>query len=82
MKDIIVTDRAPKPIGPYSQAVRANGFLFAAQVALDPNTNTFPGGNAAQQTERVLENLKAILAHAGLTLSLICRSPFAQIGCP
>ena len=40
MKDIIVTDKAPKPIGPYSQAVRANGFLFTAQIALEPNTNT------------------------------------------
>ena len=44
MKDIIVTDHAPKPIGPYSQAVRANGFLFTAQIALDPNTNTFLEG--------------------------------------
>ena len=68
MKDIIVTDKAPKPIGPYSQAVRANGFLFTAQIALDPNTNTLLEGDVAQQTERVLENLKAILTHAGLTL--------------
>ena len=74
MKDIIVTDHAPKPIGPYSQAVRANGFLFAAQIALEPNTNTFPGGDAAQQTERVLENLKAILTHAGLTLSHVVKT--------
>ena len=74
MKDIIVTDHAPKPIGPYSQAVRANGFLFTAQIALDPNTNTF----LAQQTERVLENLKAILTHAGLTLSHVQRAKFFQ----
>ena len=74
MKDIIATDHAPKPIGPYSQAVRANGFLFAAQIALDPNTNTFPGGDAAQQTERVLENLKAILTNAGLTLSHVVKT--------
>jgi 2-iminobutanoate/2-iminopropanoate deaminase len=67
VKDIIKTDKAPKPIGPYSQAVRANGFLFAVQIALDPNTNTFLEGDVAQQTERVLENLKAILTHAGLT---------------
>src|ERR1700719_4721215 len=63
MKEIIVTDHAPKPIGPYSQAVRANGFLFTAQIALDPKTNTLLEGNVAQQTERVLENLKAILSH-------------------
>jgi 2-iminobutanoate/2-iminopropanoate deaminase len=55
MKDIIVTDHGPKPIGPYSQAVRANGFLFTAQIALNPNTNTFLEGNVAQQTERVLD---------------------------
>ena len=71
MKDIIVTDHAPKPIGPYSQAVRANGFLFTAQIALDPNTNTFVEADVAQQTERVLENLKAILTHAVLTLSTV-----------
>ena len=74
MKDIIVTDKAPKPIGPYSQAVRANGFLFTAQIALDPNTNTLLAGDVAQQTERVLENLKAILTHAGLTLSQVVKT--------
>ena len=74
MKDIIVTNHAPKPIGPYSQAVRANGFLFAAQIALDPNTNAFPGGDVAQQTERVLENLKAILTQAGLTVSHVVKT--------
>ena len=74
MKEIIVTDQAPKPIGAYSQAVRANGFLFTAQIALDPKTNTFLEGNVAQQTERVLENLKAILAHAGLNLSHVVKT--------
>jgi 2-iminobutanoate/2-iminopropanoate deaminase len=73
MKEIIVTNDAPKPIGPYSQAVRANGFLFAAQIALDPNTNILEG-DAAQQTERALENLKAILTHAGLTLSHVVKT--------
>jgi 2-iminobutanoate/2-iminopropanoate deaminase len=74
MKDIIVTGHAPKPIGPYSQAVRANGFLFAAQIALDPHTNTLLPGDVAQQTERVLENLKAILTHSGLTLSHVVKT--------
>jgi 2-iminobutanoate/2-iminopropanoate deaminase len=74
MKDVIVTGHAPKPIGPYSQAVRANGLLFAAQIALDPNTNTLLSGDAAQQTERVLENLKAILTHAGLTLNHVVKT--------
>ena len=73
MKEIIVTNDAPKPIGLYSQAVRANGFLFAAQIALDPNTNILEG-DAAQQTERALENLKAILTHAGLTLSHVVKT--------
>ena len=75
MKDIIVTDRAPKPIGPYSQAVQANGFLFTAQIAPDPNTNTLLEGDVAQQTERVLENLKAILTYEGLTLSHVVKTP-------
>ena len=74
MKDIIVTDKAPKPIGAYSQAVRANGLLFTAQIALDPNTNTFLVADVAPQTERVLENLKAILTHAGLTLSHVVKT--------
>jgi len=74
MKDVIVTGHAPKPIGPYSQAVRANGLLFAAQIALDPNTNTLLEGDAAQQTERVLENLKTILTHAGLTLCHVVKT--------
>jgi 2-iminobutanoate/2-iminopropanoate deaminase len=74
MKNIIATDHAPKPIGPYSQAVRAHGFLFAAQIALDPNTNTLLEGDVAHQTERTLENLKAILTHAGLSLSHVVKT--------
>ena len=74
MKDIVATERAPKPIGPYSQAVRANGLLFAAQIALDPKTNCLVDGDAAQQTERVLENLKAILVAAGLGLSDVVKT--------
>jgi len=66
MKDIVLTDKGPKPIGPYSQAVKANGFLFASgQVALDPRNNEFLGGDIRQQTERVLENIKAIVEAAG-----------------
>ena len=72
MKDIIVTDRALMPIGLYSQAVRADGFLFSALIALDPNT--FLERDVAQQTERTLENLKAILMHAGLTLSHVVKT--------
>jgi 2-iminobutanoate/2-iminopropanoate deaminase len=66
MKDIVLTDKGPKPIGPYSQAVKSNGFLFASgQVALDPRNNEFVGGDIRQQTERVLENIKAIVEAAG-----------------
>jgi 2-iminobutanoate/2-iminopropanoate deaminase len=72
--ELITTDHAPKPIGPYSQAVLANGFLFTAQIALDPNTNAFLEEDVAQQTERVLQNLKAILTHEGLTLSHVVKT--------
>ena len=66
MRDIVLTERGPKPIGPYSQAVRANGFLFiSGQVAFDPATSQITGTDAAQQTQRVLENLKAILEAGG-----------------
>ncbi len=66
MKAIVLTDRGPKPIGPYSQGVRANGFLFiSGQVAFDPVTSQITGTDAAQQTQRVLENLKAILEAGG-----------------
>jgi 2-iminobutanoate/2-iminopropanoate deaminase len=66
MKDIVLTDKGPKPIGPYSQAVKSNGFLFASgQVALDPRNNEFLGGDIRQQTERALENIKAIVEAAG-----------------
>ncbi|HYW31613.1 MAG TPA: RidA family protein [Gemmatimonas sp.] len=60
------TDLAPKAIGPYAQAVRANGFLFTAgQIALDPVTMEIVSGDVAAQTERVLQNLSAILSEAG-----------------
>ena len=66
MKDIILTERGPKPIGPYSQAIKANGFLFiSGQVALDAKTGEFQGGDIRQQTERVLENLKGIVEAGG-----------------
>ena len=70
MKDIVLTDRGPKPIGPYSQAIKSNGLLFiSGQVALDPKTGEFSGGDIRQQTERVLENLKGIVEAGGSHLS-------------
>lgn len=69
MKEIISTDRGPKAIGPYSQAIRANGFIFiSGQVAFDPATSQLIEGDISQQTARVLENLKAIVEAAGSSL--------------
>jgi 2-iminobutanoate/2-iminopropanoate deaminase len=75
MKEVIATDLAPKAIGPYSQAVRANGFVFVSgQIALDPNTQKLVPGEIMVQTERVLENLKAILSAAGSSLEKVVRT--------
>jgi len=69
VNEIISTDKAPKAIGPYSQAVRAGGFLFTAgQIALDPASGQIVEGDVARQTERVMQNLKAIVEAAGSSL--------------
>jgi len=69
MKEIISTDKGPKAIGPYSQAVKANGFVFTAgQVPFDPATGQLVEGDVGRQTARVLENLKAIVEAAGSSL--------------
>ena len=66
MRDVVLTDRGPKPIGPYSQAVRVNGFLFVSgQVALHPQTGEMSTGDVREQTERALENVKGIVEAAG-----------------
>ena len=73
--ETIATDRGPKAIGPYSQAVRANGFVFlSGQIALDPTTQQIVEGNVAVQSERVLENLKAILEAAGSSLQHVVKT--------
>ena len=75
MPDAISTDRAPKAIGPYSQAIRANGFLFVSgQIAIDPATNQFAGGDTAEQTKRVMENLKAIVEAAGSSFDRVVKT--------
>jgi len=75
MKDIVLTDKGPKPIGPYSQAVKSNGFLFASgQVALDPRNNEFLGGDIRQQTERAMENIKAVVEAAGSNLHHVVKT--------
>jgi 2-iminobutanoate/2-iminopropanoate deaminase len=73
--DFVATSGAPKAIGPYSQAVRANSFLFTAgQVALDPRTGELVAGGIAEQTTRAMENLKAILAAAGTDFSRVVKT--------
>jgi 2-iminobutanoate/2-iminopropanoate deaminase len=69
MREVVSTNRAPQAIGPYSQAIRANGFIFTAgQIALDPATGQVAEGDVARQTTRVLENLKGIVEAAGSSL--------------
>lgn len=64
----VSTDKAPAAIGPYSQAIIANGLLFTAgQIALDPATGQLVAGGVAEQTERVMSNLDAVLAASGAT---------------
>jgi 2-iminobutanoate/2-iminopropanoate deaminase len=75
MRDVILTDRGPKPIGSYSQAIRTNGFLYVSgQVALDPKTGEMTGAEIRQQTERTLENLKGILEAAGSNLHHVVKT--------
>lgn len=69
MREIISTEKGPKALGPYSQAVKANGFIFTAgQGAIDPSTGKLVEGDTAIQTARVMENLKAIVEAAGSSL--------------
>jgi 2-iminobutanoate/2-iminopropanoate deaminase len=69
MKEIILTEKGPKPLGPYSQAIRANGFIFiSGQGAIDPATGELVAGGVVEQTTRTLENLKAIVEAAGSSL--------------
>lgn len=69
MRQVISTGSAPKAIGPYSQAIRAAGLLYlSGQTPLDPATGTMVEGDIGKQTERVMENLKAVLTAAGSSL--------------
>lgn len=75
MKDRVQTDRAPQAIGPYSQAVKANGFVFASgQIPIDPATGQVIEGSIAEQTERVLNNIKAVLEAAGSSLERVVKT--------
>ena len=74
MREVISTDKGPKAIGPYSQAIKTNGFIFiSGQGAGDPATGKIVEGGAAEQTARCLENAKAILEAAGSSLDRAVR---------
>jgi 2-iminobutanoate/2-iminopropanoate deaminase len=80
MRDVISTKEAPQAIGPYSQAIRANGFVFVSgQVAIDPATQQVISGDVAVQTDRVLKNLSGILQAAGSGLEkVVCSTVFLK----
>jgi 2-iminobutanoate/2-iminopropanoate deaminase len=74
MRQVISTDNAPKAIGPYSQAIRANGLIFVSgQTPIDPATQQLLNGNIGEQTERVLRNIEAILTQAGSSMAQVVR---------
>ena len=75
MRVIISTDGAPQAIGPYSQAVRADGLVFASgQIPIDPGTGEFVPGGIAEQTEQVLRNLTAVFEAAGVTMNQVIKT--------
>ena len=75
MKEIIQTEQAPKAIGPYSQAIRSNGLVFASgQIPIDPATGQFVSGGIAEQTEQVIKNLSRVLEAAGSGLNRVVKT--------
>ncbi len=75
MKKVVKSDKAPQIIGPYSQAIEANGIVFVSgQIPLDPKTNLLISGDIREQTIRVMENGKAILAEAGCRMDQIVKT--------
>jgi 2-iminobutanoate/2-iminopropanoate deaminase len=74
MREVIATDQAPKAIGPYSQAIRAQGLIFTSgQIPIDPATAQIVGSDVSAQTDRVLKNLAAILRASGSSLEKVLR---------
>ena len=74
MREVIATEQAPQAIGPYSQAIRAQGLIFTSgQIAIDPATAQIIAGNVSAQTDRVLKNLAAILQASGSSLEKVLR---------
>jgi len=75
VRERIQTDNAPAAIGPYSQAIKAGGFVFVSgQIPIDPQTGQFVSGGIAEQTEQVLKNLAAVLEAAGSSLDLVVKT--------
>ena len=75
MQQVIATDRAPRPVGPYSVAIATDGLVFcSAQAGLDPRSGTLAPGGVGPETEQALQNLEAVLAAAGLTLRDVVRT--------
>ncbi len=75
MREVVSTKDAPQAIGPYSQAIKANGFVFTSgQIGIDPATQQVVAGDVAVQTDRVLRNLSEILEAAGSGLGKVVRS--------
>ena len=74
-KKIVNTEKAPKPIGPYNQAVKAGDFLFiSGQIAINPQTNELIEGDVSAETKQVMENLKAIVSEADLTFAHVVKT--------
>ncbi|HLD99287.1 MAG TPA: RidA family protein [Bdellovibrionota bacterium] len=74
-KEVILTSLAPQPIGPYSQAIKANGFIFCSgQIGLDPRTGQVAGPDVETQARRAMENLKAVLEEAGVGFDSVVKT--------
>jgi 2-iminobutanoate/2-iminopropanoate deaminase len=75
IKESVQTDNAPKAIGPYQQAIKANGFIYTAgQIPIDPKTGNLVEGDISAQTRQVLENLKAVLEAGGSALDRVVKA--------
>jgi 2-iminobutanoate/2-iminopropanoate deaminase len=73
-KQVIFTDNAPRPIGPYSQAIKSNGFIFVSgQIPIDPASGTVLSGNIHQETRLILDNISRILEAAGSSLDKVVK---------
>jgi 2-iminobutanoate/2-iminopropanoate deaminase len=75
MKEIVFSDKAPKPIGPYSQAIKVGNLLFlSGQIGIDPNTGNLVTGGIVAETRQVMNNIRAVLEAANLTLENVIKT--------